>query len=88
MQPITRHPPSARGLRQAGAGAAVDDRDRAYLAAHAAAAHLLATGEIRAYAVSYHPDRGRCITVETPQGWDPWPLFCEHWPALERCAEL
>ena len=33
MQPITRHPPSARGLRQAGAGAAVDDRDRAYLAA-------------------------------------------------------
>lgn len=47
MQPITI-PPSARSLRQAGTGAPVDDRDRAYLAAHAAASHLLATGEIRA----------------------------------------
>ena len=66
MQLITR-PPSARGLRQAGTWAAVDDRDRAYLAAHAAASHLLATGEILAYAVSHHSDRGRCITEELRQ---------------------
>jgi hypothetical protein len=52
--------------------------DAAYLEAHALATALLKAGEIRAYSVSRHRDLGRVIEVETDQGWDPAPLFCEH----------
>jgi len=26
------------------------------------------------------PDRGRVITIESSQGWDPHPMYCDHWP--------
>jgi hypothetical protein len=52
--------------------------DRAYLEAHALADALLRSGDIKAFSVSRHRTQGRRIEIETDQGWNPDPLFCEH----------
>ena len=63
-------------------------QDFAYLTAHQLASDLLKSGEIRAYAVEHCPDRGRVITIESSQGWDPHPMYCDHWPDDEPARYL
>ena len=63
-------------------------RDHAYLTAQRLAYDLLKSGEIRAYAVERCPDRGRVITIESSQGWDPHPMYCDPWPDDEPARYL
>lgn len=52
-------------------------RTPAYLAAHAEAERMLKAGEIRAYSASHCYCHGRQIHLETDQGWNPEPFYCE-----------
>lgn len=49
----------------------------AYIQAHSEASRMLAIGDIRAFSVKRNPEMGRVIEVETDQGWNPVPFYCD-----------
>ena len=51
--------------------------DNRYLEAHAAASAMLKSGAILAFCCAYNREQGRVITIETDQGWDPDPFYCD-----------
>lgn len=54
-----------------------------YLTAHNTVNAMLKRGEIRAYSCSFERGMGRSIYVETDQGWNPSPFYCDLW----ECGE-
>ena len=51
------------------------ERDQAYLEASNMASKMLQNGEIIAHSTTHCPDRGRVISVESDQGWNPDPFY-------------
>ena len=65
-----------------------DPKDHAYLTCHRLANELLKAGEILAFSVEHCRQRGRVIIIETTQGWNPDPLYCDNWPEDNQARYL
>lgn len=58
-----------------------------YQQAHAQASQEMRKGTIRSFSCSHDRKRGRVITVETDQGWNPDPFY-EDFPVEADSGDL